>query len=91
MKMLVFAITKIIPIICIIFSIYSMAYFMIGITAGFNRGFDVIATTLIIVMWIPILIFTLIAAILLYKGWNAQSVHPAIYITVFYCIYFSEN
>jgi len=90
MKISTNAIAWIIIITCTLFNIGAAAYFITGITAGFNRGLDILATSQVIMIWIPTLILTLVSVILSILCWHSsKAIHPVIYIIVLISIFLS--
>lgn len=65
----------------IVLSASSFLWFVIGSTAYLQRGMDVIGTTYLLIAGIPVLLFGVLFAVLLIKGWTPTSgVH---YIGIF--------
>ncbi len=64
---------RLLLIAIIIFSTSSFVMFLLGSTAYFQRGMDIVGTT---VFWggaVPVLLFVVLFAILLIKGWTPTS------------------
>ncbi|WP_438448067.1 hypothetical protein [Gorillibacterium sp. sgz5001074] len=61
---------RILLIIVIVFSVTSFVWFLLGSTSYFQRGMDIIGTTLFWGGGIPVLLIGLIFTILLIKGWT---------------------
>lgn len=64
---------RLILIAIIIFSVSSFVWFLLGSTAYFQRGMDIIGTTTFLGAGIPILLFAVLFTILLIKGWTPTS------------------
>ncbi|WP_438349580.1 hypothetical protein ACP8HI_02570 [Paenibacillus sp. FA6] len=64
---------RLILIAIIIFSASSFVWFLLGSTAYFQRGMDIIGTTTLGGAGIPILLFAVFLTILLIKGWAPTS------------------
>jgi hypothetical protein len=65
----------------IVLSASSFLWFVIGSTAYLQRGMDIIGTTYLLIAGIPVLLFGVLFAVLLIKGWTPTSgVH---YIGIF--------
>jgi|GEM_PF-1908220 len=75
-----------IAIVAIAFSIASLLYYVMGITAFFQRGIDVIETMFLFAVWAPLLIATIVAAIMLAKGYVTLSSHKGVSGVAVLCI-----
>jgi hypothetical protein len=64
---------KILWVVAIVISFASLAWFLLGSTANFQRSLDLIATITLIFFWIPSLVLTILAILLLIKGWTPSS------------------
>lgn len=61
---------RLLLIAVIIFSILSVGWFLIGSTAYFQRGMDIIGTTYLLGAGIPVLLFAILITILIVKKWT---------------------
>ncbi|MNC29594.1 hypothetical protein D3C75_778450 [compost metagenome] len=59
---------KVLVIIIILFSALSFLWFLFGSTAYFQRGMDIVGTTYLLLVGIPILLLILLFTVLLIKG-----------------------
>jgi hypothetical protein len=64
---------KILVVIIIVFSASSFVWFLLGSTAYFQRGMDIIGTTYLVGVAVPVFIFVVLFTTLLIKGWNPTS------------------
>lgn len=64
---------RILLIAIVIFSVSSFVWFLLGSTAYFQRGMDIIGTTYFWGAGIPVLLFAVVFTILLIKGWAPTS------------------
>lgn len=64
---------KVLLIIAIVFSTSSVVWFLLGSTAYFQRGMDIIGTTLFWGAAVPVLLFVGLFTIMLIKGWTPTS------------------
>jgi hypothetical protein len=64
---------RLLIIAIIIFSASSFVWFLLGSTAYFQRGMDIIGTTIFWGAAVPVLLFVGLFAILLIKGWTPTS------------------
>lgn len=64
---------RLLLIAAIIFSASSFVWFLLGSTAYFQRGMDIIGTTYLWGAGIPVLLFAILFTILLIKGWTPTS------------------
>ncbi|MEC0202763.1 hypothetical protein P4H39_09000 [Paenibacillus lautus] len=64
---------RLLLIVVIIFSVSSFIWFLLGSTAYFQRGMDIIGTTVFWGAAIPVLLFVGFFTIMLIKGWNPTS------------------
>lgn len=64
---------RILLIAIIIFSASSFVWFLLGSTAYFQRGMDILGTTYLWGAGIPVLLFAILFTILLIKGWTPTS------------------
>jgi hypothetical protein len=64
---------RILLILSIIFSATSVVWFLLGSTAYFQRGMDIIGTTYLWGGGIPVLLFAALFIVLLIKGWAPTS------------------
>jgi len=60
-------------VLVIIFSATSFLWFLLGATAYFQRGMDIIGTTYFWGGGIPVLLFAVVFTVLLIKGWTPTS------------------
>ena len=70
--------TKVIKAIWIIATtvlFLSVIWFLLGSTAFFNRGIDLVETVIFILVWIPALIIAIISWILLKKKWMPSNIN----------------
>lgn len=59
---------KILVVLIIVFSTSSLLWFLFGSTAYFQRGMDIVGTTYLLLVGIPIILLILLFTILLIKG-----------------------
>lgn len=64
---------RILMILSIIFSASSFVWFLLGSTAYFQRGMDIIGTTFLWGGGVPVLLFAVLFIVLLIKGWTPTS------------------
>lgn len=64
---------KVLWVIATVFNVASLVWFLIGVTANFQRGLDLVGTVILIQVWIPSLIFTVLSIRLLIKKWIPPS------------------
>ncbi len=64
---------RILLILSIIFSASSFVWFLLGSTAYFQRGMDIIGTTYLWGGGIPVLLFAVLFIVILIKGWTPTS------------------
>jgi hypothetical protein len=64
---------KILWVVAIVINTASLAWFLLGTTANFQRSLDLIATVTLIFFWIPSVILTTWSIRLLIKGWSPAS------------------
>ncbi|KOP65495.1 hypothetical protein AMS62_09705 [Bacillus sp. FJAT-18019] len=57
----------------IVFSASSFLWFLIGSTAYLQRAMDIIGTTYLLIVGIPVFLFAILFTILLIKGWTPTS------------------
>lgn len=61
---------RVLLIVVIVLSIFSFVWFLLGSTGYFQRGMDIIGTTILMGAGIPVLALTTLFTILLLKGWT---------------------
>ncbi|MEX2460402.1 MAG: hypothetical protein WD469_03750 [Paenibacillaceae bacterium] len=64
---------KVLWVVVTIINIASIAWFLLGSTANFQRSLDLIATVTLIFFWIPSILLTVLSIRLLIKGWSPSS------------------
>ena len=72
----------------------SLIWFLLGTTAFFKRGIDLVTTVYYLWIWIPALLFTSISIFLLKKGWFPKSLTVQIgliLVIIILTIFFSKN
>jgi len=66
-------ISKIAWISITILSIVPIIWFILGSTAFFNRSLDLIATTYLVSLWVPLLLLFILSTTLLLVGWSPSN------------------
>lgn len=51
----------------------SIVWYLLGSTASFQRGLDLISSTIFIVLWVPALILIIFSTFLIIKGWKPKN------------------
>jgi hypothetical protein len=64
---------RLLLIVVILFSASSFVWFLLGSTAYFKRGMDIMGTTYFWGVGIPVLLFAILFTMLLIKGWTPTS------------------
>lgn len=64
---------KFLLILLMIFNLSSFVWFLLGSTAYFQRGMDIMGTTYLWGAGIPVLLITIVFIIFLFKGWIPTS------------------
>jgi len=85
---------KIVWIVSITVLSTALVWFLLGATAFFNRGIDLVETAVFVFVWIPALVFVMISIKLLRKGWMPSNIIFQILlllIIVIIMIIFSET
>jgi len=73
---------KVIWVTAIVVTSISMIWYLLGSTAGFQRGIDLVMTTIYIAIWVPALIFTAASIVLLKKGWQPSNIYAQIFLAI---------
>lgn len=73
---------RLLMIVVILFSTSSLVWFLLGSTAFFQRGMDIIGTTYFWGAAVPVLLFDGLFTLLLIKGWNPKSGEQYVAISI---------
>ncbi|MFB5764060.1 hypothetical protein [Paenibacillus medicaginis] len=71
---------KVIWIVAMFVNLSAVIWYILGSTAGFQRGMDLISTLILVYIGIPSLLLVVLSAVLLLKGWSPSSGRGILFI-----------
>jgi len=74
--------SKVIWIATVLVSLFALIWFVLGSTAGFQRGVDLITTVVFVYLGIPLVLFVALSGYHLYRKWSPKRTGDSIVLVV---------
>ncbi|MFB7817162.1 hypothetical protein ACFC0X_23690 [Paenibacillus chitinolyticus] len=75
-------IIKVLWILAILINLSAIVWFILGSTANFQRGIDLVSTVILVYFGIPSILLIIVSLILLFKGWLPTSLWGIVAVSI---------